>query len=68
MLVKGATIGMLVSYLAVILLGIFTQAARSQGTLPNKQMKPTTIENCPAWNSTWNSTFETTQQNTEKSV
>ncbi len=57
---------MLVSYFAVILLGIFTQAARSQGTLPNKQMKPTTIENCPVWNSTSNSTFKALAQPEEK--
>ena len=68
-LVKGATVGMLTSYLAVLLLGIFTQAARSQGTLLNKQVKPTTIENCPVWNSTSNSTFQAfVQHNTEKCV
>lgn len=63
---KGATVGMLASYLAVLLLGIFTQAARSQGTLLNKQVKPTTIENCHDWNSTSNSTLQEFDDNTEK--
>lgn len=58
------------SYLAVISLGIFTQAARSQGTLLNNQVKSTTIEHCPLWNSTLNSTVETSAQHDiiEKSV
>jgi len=68
-LVKGATVGMVVSYFTVLLLGIFTQAAKAQGTLLNKQMKSTTTEHCPVWNSTSNSTVETSaQHNTEKSV
>ena len=42
---------MLVSYGAMIALGIFTQAARALGQFPNKQMKPRSIENCPSLNS-----------------
>ncbi len=36
----------------MITLGIYTQAAKSQGLLPNKQMKPRSIENCAHLNYT----------------
>ena len=43
---------MVVSYTAVILLGVFTQMAISQGSLAIRQLKPTSIENCPNLNAT----------------
>ena len=43
---------MIASFVSVILLGVFAQAARAQGLLPNNQLKPTSIENCPNSNST----------------
>jgi len=43
---------MVVSYTAVILLGVFSQMASSQGTLRNRQIKPTSIENCENLNFT----------------
>jgi len=44
---------MVLSYTSVLSLGIFTQAARSKGLLPNKQMKPTSILNCSNLNETF---------------
>lgn len=46
-LIQGALTGMIAGYVCVLALGIFTQTARSQGLLTNKQMKPTSILNCP---------------------
>lgn len=43
---------MLTSYGAILTLGIFTQAAKSQGLLPNKQLKPLSTHNCPNSNGT----------------
>lgn len=43
---------MVVSYTAVILLGVFTQTAISKGNLAIRQLKPTSIENCPNFNAT----------------
>ena len=43
---KGAIVGMIISYVSMISLGILAQAAKTQGLLPNKQLKPTSIENC----------------------
>lgn len=37
---------MVVSYVAIVSLGIFTQAAKAQGRITNTQIKPTSIENC----------------------
>lgn len=54
---KGAILGMVLSYAAVLLLGIFTQTARSKGLLPNKQLKSTSIENCPSFNGTFQSAY-----------
>lgn len=41
---------MVASYVAVIVLGIYTQAAKAQGQVFNHQMKPTSIENCANFN------------------
>lgn len=37
---------MIVSYVAVVSIGIFTQAAKAQGMITNTQIKPTSIANC----------------------
>ncbi len=54
---------MILSYTAVILLGIFTQAARIQGKIPNRQMKPSSIENCSVYLNTSSFIFENLQKN-----
>ena len=55
---------MLTSYGAILTLGIFTQAAKSQGLLPNKQAKPLSTYNCPNSNGTL---FEAYVQGEEQS-
>ncbi len=57
---------MILSYAAVILIGISTQAARIIGKIPNKQMKPLSIENCSAFLNTSSTIFENLQKNTTK--
>jgi len=44
---------MVVSYAAVIVLAIYTQAAKANGQVFNHQMKPTSIENCANLNMTF---------------
>jgi len=55
---------MLTSYGSILTLGIFTQAAKSQGLLPNKQAKPLSTYNCPNSNETL---FEAYVQEDEQS-
>ncbi len=41
---------MMTSYVAVISLGVYTEAAKALGTISNNQMKPMSIQNCPNLN------------------
>lgn len=43
---------MVISFSAMMWLGVANQMAKSQGYVQNNQLKPTTTENCPVFNVT----------------